>query len=81
MKIVQSIRLRVVDHQHQIQLEASHQGTPQVSIQEPVLFNIFINNLQGETEWTFSKFTDNAKLREAVDTQRVLLPFRGTLTS
>lgn len=43
-------------------------GTPQVSIQEPILFNIFINNLQGETEWTFSKFTGNAKLREVVDT-------------
>lgn len=40
--------------------------TAQVSIWEPILFNTSINNLQGETECTFCKFTDNTKW-EVVD--------------
>lgn len=40
--------------------------TPQESIRESILFNSSINNLQGETDSTFSKFTDSAN-PEAVD--------------
>jgi len=45
-------------------------GTSQVSTQEPTLFNLLISNLQGGTEHTFSKYTDNAKLKKVVDTAK-----------
>jgi len=58
---------RMVINGQMLRLRSVMSGVPQESVLEPLLFSIFINEIDSGIECTLSKFADDIKLTHLMD--------------